>query len=83
MPSLPLMTAAEVATHLACSTDQIHALINRGRLTAVNIGSANRPCYRISPDALELFLDSMRTTPAPKPARRTKRKSLATVTEYF
>ena len=83
-PNLPLMTVAEVAVNLTCSTDQIYALINSGRMTAINIGSAaNRPCYRISPESLDVFLNVTRTTPAPKPTRRAKPKKLANVTEYF
>ena len=77
------MTVKEVAVKLTCSTDQIYALINCGRMTAINIGSGNRPCYRVCPESLDVFLNVTRTTPAPKPTRRAKPKKLANVTEYF
>lgn len=75
MPSLPLMTAAEVAAKLACSTDQVHSLISRGHLSAINIGTAGRPFYRVSHDGLETFLEAKRTNTTPRPTRRRKPNS--------
>ena len=58
-----LLTPDEAAIQLKVTSEHIRALIRRGQLSAVNIGTGSkRPLYRITQRALDEFLN-----PRPKP----------------
>ena len=76
------LTVSEVAISLQVTTEHIRKLIRQGRLSAINIGTGGkRPLYRVTPQALNKFLECQ-TTPIPK--RKVRRhKQLAPVPDYF
>ncbi len=77
-----LLTTAEAAKQLKLSTDAVCGLIARGRLRAINVGLGQRkPRWRISVEALELFLASRSTSPRPPAAKR--KRSCENVIEFF
>jgi excisionase family DNA binding protein len=47
-----LLTTREVADHFRISPDTVRRRIESGELKAINIGSRNRPTYRIPEDSL-------------------------------
>ena len=49
------LRTTDVAERLDCETSHVTALIRSGQLRAINIGSKQRPEYRIHPDALAEF----------------------------
>ena len=56
-PADQLLTPEEAARELKVSAEQVRALIRRGRLPAVNLGTGKkRPLYRITRQDLENFL---------------------------
>lgn len=74
------LTVSDVAKRLKLSPDTVLALIHAGRLAASNVGlGAHRPRWRITPEALDLFVTGRS---APKPAVR-RRKRHTAVTEFF
>lgn len=77
-----LLTVADVAARLVVGEAQVLDLIHSGRLTAVNVGlGAQRPRWRLTPEAIDTFLAS-RATPSRPPARRRK-QTAQHVTEFF
>lgn len=62
-----LLTAAEVATVLACSVRNVHALRARGILRAVSVGAGGRG-YRFDPRDVEKAMRPVE--PNAKPVRR-------------
>ncbi|MBN1817658.1 MAG: helix-turn-helix domain-containing protein [Sedimentisphaerales bacterium] len=53
-----LLTPHEVALRLRVTSEQIRSLIRRGQLAAVNVGAGKkRPLYRVTPAALDTFLE--------------------------
>ncbi|MBM3967983.1 MAG: helix-turn-helix domain-containing protein [Planctomycetes bacterium] len=58
-----ILTMREVADRLRCSVSTVKQHIARGRLAAINLGTANQKHYRVTESALADFLDS-----APEPA---------------
>jgi len=65
--------------------DSILAAIHAGELDAVDVSrpGAKRATWRIAQSALDKFLESRRAVPTPKFNRRTRRKPLTDVVEYF
>ena len=52
-----VLTVTEVAKFLKCDRHKVTALIEKGRLTAVNVGCGKeRACYRVSTEALARFI---------------------------
>ena len=85
MPERPFLTLRQVANWLGLKkVDSVLALIHTGQLHAVNVASraAGRPRWRISPAALDEFLDRRRAVLPEKAPPRRKRVA-ARVTEYF
>lgn len=77
-----LHTVADVAARLVVGEAQVLDLIHSGRLAAVNVGlGAQRPRWRITPDALALFLAS-RATPA-RPTAKRRWRTAEHVTQFF
>jgi len=79
------LTPADVAARLSLAkVDSVYALIKCGALAASNVSArTGRPCWRIAPEALDQFLADRRAVPAPKSERRTRRRRVANVVEYF
>ena len=48
-----LLTVAETAIHLSCSTKTVLRLIHSGRLKAIQLGSGPNSRYRITSDSIE------------------------------
>ncbi len=73
-PANQLLTPEEAARELKVSAEQVRALIRKGRLPAVNLGTGKkRPLYRIARQDLEDFLmDRYEVRRAVRP-RRLKR----------
>lgn len=75
----PLLTVAGVAAILQTTDDEVLELIRSNRLRAHNISRSTRPRWRISEEALDVFLESTITTPRPQ-----KRKQrLPAVPDYL
>ncbi|HEY3559709.1 MAG TPA: helix-turn-helix domain-containing protein [Kribbella sp.] len=51
-----MLTTEGVAEVLDISVEHARRLIRRGELAAVNIASASRPNYRVTPAALDQYL---------------------------
>ncbi|MFK4765459.1 helix-turn-helix domain-containing protein [Desulfobaculum sp. SPO524] len=51
------LTVRQVAERLECRPEYVRGLIRRGELRASNLGTAERPRYRIRAISLEAFLD--------------------------
>lgn len=60
----PLLTPTEVADLCGVSTKTVLRAIRSGSLGASRLGS--RGAYRIRPDDVDRWLDTMRVVPAPK-----------------
>jgi excisionase family DNA binding protein len=79
----PYLTPADVAARLNLSkVDGVYKLIQSGALTAVNVSTGERATWRVSPDALDQFLEARRAKPAPVVMRRTRTRQHK-VTNYF
>ncbi len=73
IPVGQLLTPADVAARLHVTAEQVRSLIRTGQLIAVNVGAGRkRPCYRVTPSALDGFLAG-RQTQKPAPAARRPR----------
>jgi len=59
-----LLTVAEAATELRLSRSQVYELLKRGELRAFSIGKSRR----ITPDALDEFIERKSTQGATVPA---------------
>ncbi|MCA9189021.1 MAG: helix-turn-helix domain-containing protein [Pirellulaceae bacterium] len=70
----------EVARRYGVAADKVRQWITRGELTAVNVGDATRPRWRVSPEALADFEAARAATPPPPPRRR--RRSLPQVRQW-
>lgn len=46
---------SEIASILDCSTSQVLTLIKSGKIRGINIGTGQRPRYRVDPIELERF----------------------------
>jgi hypothetical protein len=80
--------ANEVAVILRVRIETVLAYIAKRQLRALNVASpqsrGRRPRWRITEEALDAFLASRSTAPAPQPIPRRRRKeSAAGVTNYF
>jgi hypothetical protein len=73
-----------IARMLGVDASKITALIKRGELEASNVAMnpLGRPRFRVSPEALQRFLQRRSTVPAPAPTRA-RRKSGTYVPKYF
>jgi hypothetical protein len=67
------LTPPEIARRLHVSPEKVLGWIRRAELTAINVSSASRPQYRVSPKAFESFIRSREVTPPPTYRRRTRR----------
>jgi excisionase family DNA binding protein len=78
------LTPPAVAEQLGIDADRVVRLIRSGEIEAVDVSNrgSRRPRFRISPQALEAFLNRRRVVP-PAPAVRRRRSSTAAVKEYF
>lgn len=54
---MTVLTLREVAEQLQCSASTIELLIKRGRLAAINLGTASRKHLRVTQQAVDAFLD--------------------------
>ena len=77
-----LLTPKDVARRLRVTDEQVRALIRKGELAAINVGTGSkRPLYRITGQALRDFL-SRRWQPG-RAAPRKHRRSLPVVPDFF
>ena len=58
-----LLTPAQVATQLGVKPPKVRELIRHRKLSAINIGSALRPTWRVSVADLDAFQCRNRTVP--------------------
>jgi excisionase family DNA binding protein len=65
------LTPPQAAKRLGISPDTVLGFIRRGELKASNVSKAQRPRYRITPEALAEF-EARRTTERPQVQRRRK-----------
>ncbi len=73
---------AEVATILAVSVNQVVALINAGKLQAIDVSTGKKPRWRIPTDALDAFVEQRKHRVAPPQShRRCKKRKVAV--DYF
>lgn len=76
-----LFTVSEIAQQLGVSNDVVRGHIASGRLVAINVGlGSQRPRWRITPEALDQFLNG-RTARGDSTSRR--RKAPGRVIEFF
>ncbi len=81
-PANQLLTPEEAARELKVSAEQVRALIRKGRLPAVNLGTGKkRPLYRITRQDLEDFLMHRYQPQRGRPHRRFRR--LPPVEDHF
>ena len=71
----------EVSERLGIEPKAVRALIQRGQLQGFNVGVGQRAVWRVLESDLRSFV-AARTHKAPTPRRR-RRKTKATVQEYF
>lgn len=73
---IDFLTPPKIAKALAVNPDKVLGWIRLGRLKAVNVvDPPKRPRYRVSPEALQEFLNSIAVTPAAKTPRRAAAKT--------
>jgi excisionase family DNA binding protein len=60
----PLLTASQVAERLAISTTAVRSLCDSGELPSYRIGTGKKKRYRVSPEAVEEYLERSRVAPA-------------------
>ena len=74
-------TPAQLARDMQVGRSKVMTWIKSGRLAAVNVSEGSKPQYRITDDAVALFLDSRRVkvSAAIGPRRITQR----TTKDYF
>ena len=71
--TLRMLTPDEAAQQLRVTAEQIRSLIRKGRLSAVNVGAGKkRPLYRITPQALQDFLENGLQAVPSQPEKRFK-----------
>jgi excisionase family DNA binding protein len=63
---LKFFTVREVAEMLAISRQHVLNLVRRGALPAINVGTKERPKFRIKASDLERGLEALRFDPAEK-----------------
>lgn len=69
------LTPDEVASRLRVTSEQVRSLIRNGILRAINVGAGGkRPLYRISPGALEDFINRDCNSPSSVRRRPTQRR---------
>jgi hypothetical protein len=65
------LTVTDVARRYRISPDKARAWIRRGELPAINTGTAGRPRFVVTPEALAAFEQSRRAAASPpRPPRR-------------
>jgi transposase len=82
--SAPWRNPVEIAELLAVSPDKVRGWLERGELRGSNVASSRsgkRPRWRVSPEALQQFLQSREAVPVVKQIRRRKRQ--ADCIEFF
>ena len=57
----PLLSTSDVARRLGVTGRHVRRLILAGKLPAIEVGSGPQPVYRVSPNALRLFLERGKT----------------------
>ena len=79
------LTVRQICQRLTLAkSDSVLSAIRSGDLAAVNVSAGKgRPTWRIAPDDFERFLVNRRAVPAVKLERRTRRRKLVGVTEFF
>lgn len=81
MPSL--LTVREVASALRCKPHRVLGWIHAGEMLAADLNaSRGKPCWRVRPDDLDLFLASRGNQPAQK-RNRSRRPATTGVIEFF
>ena len=71
-----MYTVSEAADYLKISTDSVVRAIASGRLVAVDHGTRERHCYRITEQALADYLAAITfKPPTPKPPRTNRRQT--------
>lgn len=75
-PKHTWITPAQVAEQFGVAVGKVLKWIQRGELAAVNVASttAGRPRWRISPEALDGFLQRRQSKPPALPAPRVRRR---------
>lgn len=63
---IKLLTVAQVAEAMAVSRQHVLNLVRRGALPAINVGTKDRPKFRIKASDLERGLEELRFDPAEK-----------------
>jgi len=58
------ISVRQVAKTLGCTEQHVYSLIREGALDAINIGSTERPSYRITEDAVRAFIKARTVQPA-------------------
>jgi len=81
------LTIQEVALRLHVSRDTVERWINAGSLKAVDVSArsalaCHRPCWRVSWESLEAFLERRATMPAARPPK-VRRRSRERIIEFI
>jgi len=77
----PGLTVRDIALRYRVGPDKVRSWIIRGELAAVNTASRGKPRWVITPESLTAFEGRRAGGPAPKAARRPRRRA-ATI-DYF
>ncbi len=70
------LTVPEVAAYLRVCRDRVRAMIRRGELGAVDVGTRGRPRLIVLPHHLAEFTSRHSAATPPKPPRRRKANTL-------
>jgi len=68
------LTPPEIAKLLRVAPDKVLGWIRQAELRAVNVGNGNRPRFRVSPEALDTFLQAREVQPPPSRLVRRRRE---------
>jgi excisionase family DNA binding protein len=75
-------TPPAIAKKLGVDAHRVLNWIRAGKLAAIDLGDGTRPRYRVSPEALDAYLESRAVTPNPPPSRP-RRIVLPNVKQFF
>ena len=79
------LTPPTVARALGIHPDKVRGFIESGELEAINlaVNRCGRPRYRITPAALEAFLERRKVVPRPLAIRRRREKDQPGFVRYY
>jgi hypothetical protein len=81
-----VLTPPELAKRWRCKAETVHTLIRRGSLRAFDLGTATRPRWRISIDAILEFENratGLRHSETARPRHSRRRKEVENCIEFF